>query len=67
MNQRELATEIAYRILEKTNPDEPHLPPTPQEAAILAREFLKLADGYESKIRRSTVQTDGPVSLKWWK
>jgi hypothetical protein len=59
MNQRDLAVEIAYRILEKTSVDEPHIPPTPQEAEILAREFLRLAEGYEKKIGR-------PVSLKWW-
>jgi hypothetical protein len=59
MNQRDLAVEIAYRILEKTSVQETHLP-TSHEAEILAREFLRLTEGYESKIQR-------PVSLKWWK
>jgi hypothetical protein len=59
MNQRDIAVEIAYRILEKTSVQETHYPPTSQEAEILAREFLRLAEGCVSKRQQ-------PVSLRWW-
>lgn len=58
--QRQMAKEIAYRVLESTKMGNPKALPTPEEARILAREFLKTVDGYSSKV-------DRPLSLKDWK
>jgi hypothetical protein len=54
MTQREMAIEVAYRILESTKAslESPRLPPTPEEAMLLAREFLRVVEGYEYKLDR---------------